>query len=279
MSESGLRNKVVVVTGAARGIGAATARLMADRGARVVLADIDEDLARAGAASIGRGAEGFGLDVSDREAFEQLIDRIERDIGPIDVLVNNAGIAVTSPRVGEQDPAMIDRTIAVNLNGVINGTVAAVNRMEPRRTGHIVNVASLAGVMGISGLSAYTASKFGAVGFTEAIRIEYAKSGLRFTCVMPGPAKTDQMVGTSGSPMVKLISPDSIAEGIVNAVIQGKDRVYLPRSSGLIVRITSILPPSLAIRLNRLTGMDRVYTDVDYSARAEYVDRVAAESE
>ncbi|HTU15118.1 MAG TPA: SDR family NAD(P)-dependent oxidoreductase [Solirubrobacterales bacterium] len=279
MTDTGLQNKVVIVTGAARGIGAATASLMADRGARVVLADIDGDLARAGAESIGRGAVGFGLDVSDREAFERLIDTVESDVGPVDVLVNNAGIAVTSPRVGEQDPAMIDRTIAVNLTGVINGTVAVVKRMEKRRTGHVVNVASLAGVMGISGLSAYSASKFGAVGFTEAIRIEYAGSGLRFTCVMPGPVETDQMVGTSGSPVVKLVKPEAIAAAIVTAVIRGKDRVYLPRSSGVLVRITSLLPPALAVRLNRLTGMDRVYTDVDYSARAEYVNRVSAESE
>lgn len=269
----------MVITGAARGIGAATARLMANRGATVVVADIDAGLARAEAESVGRGAKGFGLDVCDRAAFEELIERVESEIGPVGVLVNNAGIAVTAPRIGEQDPEMIDRTISVNLNGVINGTVAAVNRMAPRGSGQIVNVASLAGVIGISGLSAYSASKFGCVGFTEAIRLEYAGSGVRFTCVMPGPAETDQMAGTSSSPLVKLVSPEKVAEEIVRAVVDGRDRVVVPRSSGVLARVTSLLPPALAIRLNRITRMDRVYTDVDYSVRDEYVSRVKSESQ
>jgi len=267
-------NPVVVITGAARGIGAATARLLAGQGARVAIADIDGDPAVALAAELGADCRGYQLDVSDRLAFNAFVDRVEADLGPIDVMINNAGIAMAAPQVVDQEIDVIEKTIDVNLKGVIYGTLAAVEKMKPRGRGVVINVASLAGVLGVAGLAAYSASKFGVVGFTEAIRAEQQDSGISFTVVMPGPVETDMMVGTRSAPLVRLVKPEVLAAAIAGAIESGKPRVSVPRSTGGYVRLMSVLPPRVAIRMNKLIGMDRVYTEIDASARSEYSERI-----
>ncbi|MBN8867207.1 MAG: SDR family NAD(P)-dependent oxidoreductase [Solirubrobacterales bacterium] len=192
--------RVIVITGAARGIGRATAATLAARGHRLILADLDGDLATEAAESIGCGAEGRALDVTDRSAFRELLTRVEADHGLIDVLINNAGIAPAAPRAVDEDEAMLRRTIDINLFGVMNGTLEAVRLMEPHRSGQVINIASVAGLMGVPGLAGYAASKWGVIGFTESIRAEMSGSGLAFTCVMPGPVATEMMAGTSSSP-------------------------------------------------------------------------------
>ncbi|MGK2956529.1 MAG: SDR family oxidoreductase [Solirubrobacterales bacterium] len=267
-------NSVIAITGAARGIGEATARLLAAEGGKVAIADIDGDLAKEVAALIGSGAKGYQLDVSDRLAFDAFVDQVEQDLGPLDVMINNAGIAMAAPSVTVQDVDVIERTIDVNLKGAMFGTLAAVRAMQSRKRGSVINVASLAGVMGVPGLSAYSASKFGVVGFTESIRAELINSGISFSCVMPGPVETDMMVGTHSSPFVRLVKPEKIAEAIVGAIDSGKSRVAVPKEIGAYVRLMSLFPPKFAIRLNRLTGIDRVYTEIDDAARSEYHSRI-----
>lgn len=274
MSVSARPRQVVVITGAARGIGAATARLLAARGARLAIADIDGNLATEVAESLGPECHGYRLDVSDRVAFNEFIDQVEEDLGPIDVMINNAGIAMAAPQVTQQETDVIERTIDVNLKGVIYGTLAAVGKMEPRGRGSVINVASLAGVLGVAGLAAYSASKFGVVGFTEAIRAEMGDSGITFSVVMPGPVETDMMVGTRSTPLVRLVKPELLAEAIVGAIETGKHRVAVPRSTGALVRLMSILSPRAAIRMNKLIGLDRVYTEIDEAARTEYSTRI-----
>lgn len=266
--------RVAVITGAARGIGAATASLLAGRGDRVVVADIDGELAETVAGTIGPQCRGYRLDVSDREGFNAFIDKVEEEVGPIEVMINNAGIAMAAPRVTAQETEVIERTIDVNLKGVIYGTLAAVEKMQTRGSGAVINVASLAGVLGVAGLAAYSASKFGVVGFTEAIRAEQVGSGISFTVVMPGPVETDMMVGTRSAPLVRLVKPEVLAEAIVGAIETGKPRVAVPRSTGVYVRLMSILPPTVALRMNRMIGMDRVYTEIDEAARNEYSERI-----
>jgi len=274
MSEpTAVQAKTIVITGAARGIGLATARILAAKGHRIVMSDIDGDLAAEEAGKIG--ATGFSLDVTDRDAFREHLAAAEAEHGRVDVLINNAGIASASPNILAQDPATTDRTIDINLKGVMNGTIEAIRLMEPRRQGHIVNVASLAGLMGVPGLAAYAASKFGVVGFTESVRAEFSDAGLRFTCVMPGPVDTGMMAGTSSSPLITMLKPEEMAAGIAGAVETGKPRVALPRSSYLLARLTSLLPPAFGIKLGRWTKIDRIYTDVDASARAQYESRIS----
>lgn len=266
--------KTIVITGAARGIGLATARILAARGHRIVMSDIDGDLAASEATAIGSSASGFALDVTDREAFREHLASVESEVGPIDVLVNNAGIASASPNILAQDPELTERTIDINLKGVMNGTIEALKLMEPRHRGRIVNVASLAGLMGVPGLAAYAASKFGVVGFTESVRMEFDDSGIEFTVVMPGPVSTGMMDGTSSSPLVSMLSPEEMAMGIAEAIESGKERVALPRSSWFLARLTSILPAGFGIKVGRWTKIDRIYTDVDGSAREAYERRI-----
>ena len=266
--------KTIVITGAARGIGLATATILAGRGNRIVMSDIDGELAAEQAEKLGDTVVGHRLDVTDRDAFRAHLEMAESKFGPIDVLVNNAGIASASPTILDQDPAMTDRIIDINLKGVMNGTIEAIRLMEPRGRGHVVNVASLAGVMGVAGLGAYAASKFGVVGFTESMRYEFDDKGLVFTCVMPGPVDTGMMAGTSSSPLVSMLSPDEMAAAIVSAVEGRKARVSLPRSSYFLARLISILPPVVGIKVGHWTKIDRIYTKVDPGARAAYEARI-----
>jgi NAD(P)-dependent dehydrogenase (short-subunit alcohol dehydrogenase family) len=275
MSEQQVGPKTIVITGAARGIGLATARILATRGNRVVMSDLDGELAAAEAEKIGDRAAGFGLDVTDRDAVREHLEMVEREFGPVDVMINNAGIASASPNILEQDPKITERTIDINLKGAMNGTIEAIRLMEPRRRGQVVNVASLAGIIGVKGLAAYSASKFGLVGFTESIRLEFADKGIKLTCVMPGPVDTGMMDGTSSSPLVSMLAPEEMATGIADAVTTGKPRVSLPRSSWLLARTISVLPPAIGIRVGHWTRIDRIYTEIDPAARAAYEERIS----
>lgn len=266
--------KTIVITGAARGIGLATAARLVAAGNRLAISDIDGDLAEAEAIKLGSQAKGYQLDVTDREAFKQHLVAVEDDLGPIDVLINNAGIASASTDILAQDPVITDRTIDINLKGTMNGTIAALDLMVPRGRGQVVNIASLAGILGVPGLAAYAASKFGVVGFTESVRMEFGDKGIAFTCVMPGPVATQMMDGTSSSPLVSMLTPDEMAQGIVDAIDSAKPRISLPKSSWLLARLTSVLPAGFGIKLSRWTRIDRIYTDVDPGARAEYEERI-----
>src|SRR4051812_617597 len=138
-----LNGKVVVVTGGGRGIGAATASALAARGARVAIGDVDLEAARRTARELGAPAVGRHLDVTDRPGFTAFLDGVERELGPLDVLVNNAGIMPLAP-VQEESDATVVRQLELNLHAVIHGCKEAIRRMKPRRSGHIVNVASVA---------------------------------------------------------------------------------------------------------------------------------------
>ena len=169
-----MRGKVVAITGAGRGIGLATAARFADAGAIVVIGDLDDDVAAKAAAQVGGGAEGYVVDVADRESFAAFLDRAEA-LGPVEVLVNNAGIMPLSPLVDQSD-ASIDKVLDINLRGVITGTRLAARAMGARGHGHVVNVASAVGRIGMAGGAVYSASKFGVVGFSEAMAGELLRS-------------------------------------------------------------------------------------------------------
>jgi len=263
----------IAITGGGRGIGRATARILAERGHRIAVADIDLPEAEAVATEIG--GEAFEVDVSNRDSVREFLRSVDERMG-LDVVINNAGIAPACRRVTDQDPAVIDRTIDINLKGVVYGTVEAIEILEPRRRGQVINVASLAGLIGVPGLAAYAASKHGVVGFTESVRIEYRDSGIGFSCVMPGPVATEMMDGTSSSPLVTLLKPEEMALAIADSVASGKERVALPRASWFLARYSTLLPARASMWLNRVTGVDRIYTEVDAAARERYERRIGS---
>jgi len=169
--------KVVAITGGARGIGHAVAHALARQGARVAVGDLDGELAAQVAVELGGGALGVGVDVSDNAAFTAFLDGVEHRLGPLDVLINNAGIMAVG-LIEDEDEAMTAREIAVNLHAVIHGTREAVRRMKPRRTGHIVNMSSVVSKAPGPRAATYCATKFGVAGFSEAVALELRGTGL-----------------------------------------------------------------------------------------------------
>ena len=269
-----LSGKVVVVTGAARGIGAATARALAGQGARVAIGDIDLALAERTAAGIGPAAVAHRLDVTDRPAFTAFLDDVEAQLGPLDVLINNAGIMPLTPVEDEDDDAVV-RQLELNLHAVIYGSKEAIRRMRPRGRGHIVNVASVAGKAGFPGGATYCAVKHGVVGFSEAIRLELRGSGVEVSCVMPALVATELTSGLGDSPFVKRVRPEEVADAIVAALVRPRFDVYVPRSAGVITRVTAALPRPLREAVGRAVHADRLLLDVHDAQRAAYEARAA----
>lgn len=182
-----LEGKAALVTGAGSGIGAATARRLAAEGARVAATDVNLDGARGVAAEVAGAA--FELDVRSTESIGAAVAAAEAELGPIDVLVNNAGYDEFAFFVNT-DEALWDRVLGVNLRGVIAVTHALLPGMQERGRGRIVNVASEAGRVGSHGSGVYSAAKAGVIGFTKAVAREAARYGVTSNAVAPGPIET-----------------------------------------------------------------------------------------
>jgi 2-hydroxycyclohexanecarboxyl-CoA dehydrogenase len=182
-----LAERTALVTGGASGIGAATCRRLAAEGARVAVTDVNA----AGASEVAGEIDGeaYELDVRSDDSIRAAVEAAERDLGPIDVLVNNAGYDEWG-WFTETDPALWDRVLAVNLRGIIAVTHAVLPGMQQRRRGRIVNTASEAGRVGSSGSAVYSAAKAGVIGFTKAIAIENGRYGITCNAVAPGPIET-----------------------------------------------------------------------------------------
>jgi 2-hydroxycyclohexanecarboxyl-CoA dehydrogenase len=185
--------QAALVTGAARGIGAAIADALAADGWSVAVGDLDAAGAVATAAALaeahGVRAVGIGMDIADLGAVRAAVARVERELGPVEALVNNAGIDVIKPFVESTEDEW-DRIIAVNLRGTIGCCRAVVDGMIERQSGRIVSIASDAGRVGSSGEAVYSATKGGVIAFTKALAREVARHGIRVNCVSPGPTET-----------------------------------------------------------------------------------------
>ena len=138
------------------------------------------------------------LDVTDHAGFTAFLDEVERELGPIDVLINNAGIMPLA-LLHEESDATTAKLIAINLAAVVHGTREAVRRMRPRRRGHIVNIASIAGKAGVPGAATYCATKHGVVGLSEAVRLELRGTGVEVSCVMPTIVHTELAAGVAST--------------------------------------------------------------------------------
>ena len=223
-----LSGKGVAITGGARGIGKATATALVRKGCRVALGDLDLALAERTAAELGGGTVALELDVTDRDSFAGFLDATERELGPLDVLVNNAGIMPVTPFAEESDDS-IKRQLDINVYGVIVGTQLAGERLLPRNRGHIVNFASAAGKAGIPGIATYSWTKHAVVGFTEAVRAELRGTGIELSCVMPVTVNTALTEGVSDTLGVKKVEPEDVANEIADALEVPRFDVFVPR--------------------------------------------------
>lgn len=188
-----LAGKVAFITGAAGGIGLGIARACAHAGMKVVLADIDEVVLQQSAADlIARGAEAtaFPLDVTDRDGWARAREAVSSSVGPVQLLVNNAGVSTLGMRVEEIGPELWDRVIAINLTGVYNGVHYLLDGMRDAGGGHIVNMSSAAGLFGAALLAPYAATKFAVVGLLEVLQAELAEHGIGVSVVCPGGVRS-----------------------------------------------------------------------------------------
>lgn len=270
-----LAGKVVAITGGGRGIGRAMARALAAEGARIAVGDLDGASAEAVAAELGADHLGLRVDVTDRPGFTAFLDEVESRLGPLDVIVNNAGIMPVTPLV-EEDDASITRQLEINLHAVIHGTREAMRRMVPRRTGHIVNVASLAGRVGFPHLATYCATKHGVVGLSEAVRSELRGTGVEVSVVMPGIVRTELAAGLHDSKAVKTVLPEDVAAEVVSALKTPRFDVFVPRSSGGLIAATNLIPRRIREPISRALGSDDALLKADRSRRADYEARAAA---
>jgi NAD(P)-dependent dehydrogenase (short-subunit alcohol dehydrogenase family) len=272
-SNADLHGKVIAITGGARGIGLATATALKGLGAKVAIGDIDEVTLKESATKLDVTTYGK-LDVSDIESFTAFLDHVEGELGPIDVLVNNAGIMPTGRLVDE--PAWVTRRIIdINILGVINGSKLAAQRMVPRGKGHVINVASVAGEIYTPGLATYCASKHAVVGFTDAARVEHRGTGVDFSLMMPSFVNTELTAGTHGIPGMKDAEPEDIAAGIVGLIRKPRPRVRVTKLVGALSAAQKFMPRTIAERLTRALGGEKVFLDdVDTDKRRDYEDRV-----
>jgi len=208
-----LAGKVVLVTGAARGLGAAIAATCVAHGAELIVTDVLEDALAETVATLGPSATGMVLDVRDAAAWDGLVEQLLAGRGRPDVLVNNAGI-ITSTPLADTDHEAFQRTLDVNLGGAFLGTQAYVRlHRETRcaRPGSIVNISSVRGMFAGLGTGAYSASKFAIRGITKVAAVELGELGIRVNAVCPGPIATDMTVG---NPQYATIDWDAYAAQI-----------------------------------------------------------------
>jgi 3alpha(or 20beta)-hydroxysteroid dehydrogenase len=207
--------KVAIVTGGARGMGAAHATLLAAEGAKVFVCDVLDEEGKALAAGIG--AEYRHLDVTNQGNWADVVADVEATAGPVGVLVNNAGVVGFTP-VAEADLEEWNRVISINLTGVFLGIRSVAASMKAGGGGVIVNISSTAGIMGYSNLAAYVASKWGVRGLTKAAALDLGKDGIRVVSVHPGGIRTPMTAGLelgsmfASQPIPRIGEPEEVAK-------------------------------------------------------------------
>lgn len=266
-------NRVVAVTGGARGIGRQIAATAAAAGNTVAIGDIDERAAKKTAAELPGTVIGLHVDVTDRASFTAFLDGVERELGPLDVLVNNAGIMPTGA-FDEETDEIARQQVDINVHGVLLGSKLALQRMLPRRHGHVINVASGAGYVCAPGVVTYCGTKHAVIGITESLRLEYRSRGIDVTAVVPGVIDTELTSGLPETKGLPRVSPSVVADAVVRAFDRPRATVFAPRRVAVLARLVKVLPAPAVDALLKVTGASRGYLDSDPRARAAYSSRI-----
>ncbi|HTM85795.1 MAG TPA: SDR family oxidoreductase [Mycobacterium sp.] len=270
-----IRGKTIAITGAARGIGLATAKALLKRGARVVIGDRDVKALDQAVKELGPGGQvtGHPLDVTDRESFSMFLDKARTDgDGHLDVLINNAGVMPVGPFL-DQTPETIRSATEVNFYGVLNGCQLVLPEMVKRRSGHIINIASLAGIVAVPGQALYAGTKFAVVGLSTALSDEFAPQGVNVSAVLPTFTNTELISGTTPSAAQKPVQPEDVAAAVVKVLDKPKTLVSVPRFGRTPAVLASLLSDRRRRWLNKKTGNDTVFLNFDIKARQAYEDR------
>lgn len=205
----GIRDRVAIVTGGARSLGKADAEVLAGEGCRVAILDLNAEGAEAAAkdiAAAGGAARGYGCDVRDAAGVGQAVAAVERDLGPVSICVNNAGLIYTVAQLKDTRPEDWELNLAVNLTGTFNVTRAVFPGMRERRWGRIVCMASIAGLMGGFGQTAYATTKMGLVGFAKSVALEGARANVTCNVIAPGIIGPNAKLSPMYDRMVKRVA-------------------------------------------------------------------------
>ncbi|MCE5291164.1 MAG: SDR family oxidoreductase [Nocardiaceae bacterium] len=270
-----LFGKVVAITGGARGIGRATAEAFIAAGAKVAIGDVDTDLVQKTAKEIG--ALGLSLDVTSRDSFEVFVEEAELQLGKLDVLVNNAGIMPTGAFLDESD-AVSDRQIDINIRGVVLGSKIGGKLFASRGHGHLVNIASVAGIVATPGVAVYCATKHAVVGLGSALNQELAPHGVKVTTICPPFTRTELISGLNANKFIQnvgMLDPEDIAKAIVSDVATGNDGQHvLPWTSFALLKTISLLPETAQYRISAILGLKKAIPLSDTAGRLAYLERI-----
>jgi short-subunit dehydrogenase len=261
-----LHGRRVLVTGASRGIGEALARSFATAGAKLALVARSEGPLKALATEVGGVA--FPTDLTDGNATAHLIERVESDGGPVDVLINNAGVDLAGP-FHRANPADLEDLYRINLLTPLQLCRQVIPGMLDRGFGHIVNISSLAGVGAFPGLTAYSSSKAGLSHFTAGLRADLKGLPVGTTLVEVGPVPTDLLSNVGNYPPTELSfkrfyrlqllvdrPKELLAEQVVDAVVRNKKHVRLPRRAALFPLLTEAPRRTTELLLSRVPHQD-----------------------
>ncbi|MFC8383767.1 SDR family oxidoreductase [Nocardia sp. NPDC057272] len=268
-----LNGAVVVITGGGRGIGAATAQAFSAKGARVWIGDIDTDVAAGTAAEIPH-CHSARLDVTSVESWREFLTEVLSTERRLDVLVNNAGVMPLGSFT-EETEATTDLILDVNVRGVINGMRAVLPGMVEAGRGHIVNVASMAGMIPIPGMVTYNGSKFAALGLSLAARREYEGTGVTVTAVLPSAVRTELSSGAGLGKGMPTVDPEDVARAVVASVRRRPETVSVPGwvAPGWSV-LQALVPSFIENAGRRLIDDRRALTGIDPDGRRAYLDRI-----
>lgn len=272
-----LHDAVVMITGAARGIGRATAESFAAHGCTVCLGDLDGDEVKRAAADIGDRALPFEVDVTSRDSYGAFVRSVLGEFGRVDVLVNNAGVMPLGDFVSESD-AVSRTTLDVNVWGLIHGMRLVLPSMIARGRGHVVNVASMAGKVPIPGMAVYNASKHAAVGLTAAVRREYAGTGVSVSAVLPGAVRTRLSAGVPLGRGLPTVDPEDIAEAVVGSVRSRRAEIPVPGYLTGWDLLDAVTPEPIMSAGRRLIGDNRALTELSSNGRAAYIEAVGEQA-